>query len=407
MRILYFHQHFSTPMGSTGTRSFEMAKRLLHHGHQVTMVCGSYDGGVTGISASFNKGIRRGNVEGIDVVELELPYSNKDNFLQRTLTFLRFAKRCIRIALFSEYDVLFATSTPLTAGIPGIFARWLRRKKFVFEVRDLWPEIPKAMGVISNPWVLGAMSALEWISYKSAHKLIGLSPGMVDGIIRRGIEPENVRMISNGCDLDLFAPIQQDSVYTDHEQPPQLTAIFSGAHGLANGLDAVIDAAACLKKRQSTGIKILLVGRGSQKEALIKRVSEEQLEEIVEFHDSISKSKMPDIFAEVDLGLQILANIPAFYHGTSPNKYFDYISAGLPVLINYPGWLADQVREYGCGYPIHPNDPEAFASALEQARHDKSTSLLKDMKYNARQLAESQFNRVDLSDQWVQWTTQW
>ena len=114
---------------------------------------------------------------------------------------------------------------------------------------------------------------------------------------------------------------------------------------------------------------------------------------------------MPDIFAKVDLGLQILANI-SIYHGTSPNKFFDYI-CGFACIDRYPGWLADQVREYGCGYPIPPNDPEAFASALEQARHDKSTSLLKDMKYNARQLAESQFNRVNLSDQWVQWTTQW
>src|SRR5690606_20654079 len=119
-----------------------------------------------------------------------LPYSNNHGFLRRTITFLTFALRSIGLALREQYDVIFATSTPLTAGIPGIVARWLRGKPFVFEVRDLWPELPREMGVIRNPLVLTAMSLLEWLTYHSAHRLIGLAPGIVDGIIRRGIAPD-------------------------------------------------------------------------------------------------------------------------------------------------------------------------------------------------------------------------
>jgi hypothetical protein len=162
-----------------------MARRLVARGHQVTMVCGSRSGGGSGLDEPFIKGVRRGSVDGIDVIEFDLPYSNADGFVTRTMTFVKFAVRSVWLALTERYDVVFATTTPLTAGIPGIFARWLRGKPFVFEVRDLWPELPRAMGVIRNPMVLGAMSALEWTSYRSAHRLVGLSPGIVEGIAHR------------------------------------------------------------------------------------------------------------------------------------------------------------------------------------------------------------------------------
>lgn len=205
MKFLYFHQHFSTPKGSTGTRSYEMARALVARGHEVTMVCGTYGGGETGLSASFVDGSRSGLVDGIKVIELDLAYSNSDGFLKRTWLFLKFAGRSVGIALREQYDVVFATTTPLTAGIPGIFARWLRGKPFVFEVRDLWPELPREMGVITNPVVLGAMAVLEWTSYRSATRCVGLSPGIVDGIARLGVPRERIALIPNGCDLDIFA----------------------------------------------------------------------------------------------------------------------------------------------------------------------------------------------------------
>jgi hypothetical protein len=141
-----------------------MAKRLIHHGHSVTMVCGTYGGGETGLVNSFTKGKREGYVDGIRIIEFDLAYSNADSFITRTMTFAKFALKSIGLAFTEKYDVLFATTTPLTAGIPGIFARWLRGKRFVFEVRDLWPELPKEMGVIKNPVVLGLMSVLEMAS---------------------------------------------------------------------------------------------------------------------------------------------------------------------------------------------------------------------------------------------------
>ena len=397
MKFLYFHQHFSTPQGSAGTRSYEMARRLVARGHHVTMVCGSAGGGHTGLVQPFLNGRRRGSVDGIEVLEFDLAYSNKQGFLRRIVTFLLFAWRSVLVALREDYDVVFATTTPLTAGIPGIAARWVRGKPFVFEVRDLWPELPRAMGVITNPVVLAMMSALEWLSYRSAHQLIGLSPGIVDGIARRGVPRMRIHAIPNGCDLDLFAadavPWRPDGVGAS-----DLMAIFTGTHGKANGLGAVLDAAAELRRRGRTDIKLVLVGDGMEKPGLEARARQEGFDNVV-FHAPVSKRRLAGLMASADIGMQILANVPAFYYGTSPNKFFDYLAAGLPVLNNYPGWLAEMIIEQGCGYVVPPDNAAAFATALEHAADHREG--LAAMGRRARHLADTRYSRDVLAASFV------
>jgi glycosyltransferase involved in cell wall biosynthesis len=395
MNILYYHQHFSTPQGATGTRSYEMARRLIRCNHQVTMICGSSEIGHTGLSGPFINGQRKGIVEGIHVVEFYLPYSNKDNFFKRSITFLRFAYKSIIWALKHTYDLVFATSTPLTAGIPGIVATIIRRKPFVFEVRDLWPELPKKMGVITNKWVLFAMHVLEWLSYHSAKSCIGLSPGIVKGIQKRGITSDSVTMIPNGCDLQLIGPTK---IYDLHKK--NFTAIFAGAHGIANGLDAVLDTAGVLQKMGRDDISLMFIGDGKLKPSLQKRAIAENLNNCV-FHDPIPKTQLIQKLKQADIGLMILANVPAFYFGTSPNKFFDYIACGLPVINNYPGWLAGLINKYQCGCAVPPDDPQAFARAIV-ALVDHPIRL-KKMGQNSRKLAESQFDRDILAKHWIKW----
>lgn len=398
MRVLYFHQHFSTPRGASGIRSYEMAKRLVARGHQVTMVCGSFRAGTTGLDQPFRHGRRRGQVDGIDIIEFDLAYSNATGFLRRGMVFLRYALRSIGLVFSEPCDLVFATTTPLTAGIPGIFARWLTRKPFVFEVRDLWPELPRAMGVIRNPAVLWAMGVLEWASYRSAHRLIGLAPGIVDGIARRGVPAERIAMIPNGCDLDIFAttrPWRPAGI-----APGDLLAVYAGTHGIANGLNAVLDAAVELKARGRHDIKLLLIGEGRLKPELEARAAREGLDSVV-FADSVAKDRLAGLLASADIGLQILADVPAFYFGTSPNKFFDYIAAGRPVLNNYPGWLATMIEQNRCGLAVPPRDPHAFADALEAAAADRDA--LTAMGARSRHLAETSFARDELAGRFVDW----
>lgn len=398
MKILYFHQHFSTPKGSTGNRSYAMAQALIAKGHEVTMVCGLYGGGETGLTGTPVKGKLTGTVDGINIIAFDLPYSNKDGFIKRAGTFLKFAMKSIGVAMTHKYDVVFATTTPLTAGIPGICARWLRGKPFVFEVRDLWPELPRAMGVIKNPAVLWAMGVLEFISYRSAHHCIGLAPGIVDGIKKRGVKDTKVTLIPNGCDIDLFQSSADKPLRPEGIAKDKTLAIYTGTHGFANGLHSVLFAAKVLQARGRNDIEIALIGQGVKKDALIAEAKAAELTNL-HFYPPVAKTQLTRYMAGADCGLQILANVPAFYYGTSPNKFFDYISTGLPVVTNYPGWVAQMVSDNDCGKVAVPDDPHALADALEYIADNKQS--LPQMGANGLALAKRDFDRNALAEKFV------
>lgn len=181
-------------------------------------------------------------------------------------------------------------------------------------------------------------------------------------------------------------------------------AIYSGTHGLANGLDIVIDSAEELKKRNITDIKFVLVGQGKTKPGLMAKAKKLGLNNII-FLDPINKNKLARLMKRADIGMQLLANVPAFYYGTSPNKFFDYISASLPVLNNYPGWLADMINEENCGIAIEPDDKVVFADTLIYLSSNRN--LLPEMKKSARALAKRQFDREQLSSEFVRWLEKW
>lgn len=403
MKILYFHQHFTLPTNAGGTRSYELAKKLIEKGHTVTMVAGGNND--LGLSPTKSKGIYRGVVDGIDVIQIALPYSNHDSLIKRTKTFLKFGWKSIKIAYQEEYDLLFATSTPLTAGLPGIVIKLFgKKKKFVFEVRDLWPELPKALGM-KNPFLLLGMSVLEWLNYHTADGCIGLSPGICEGIKKRSQKGKPITLIPNGCDLGLFKPSEEKLT---SEILPDLPAdkrfaVFTGAHGIANGLDAIIDAAKMLQNKGRDDIHIIFIGDGKMKPHLQNRVNEENISNVI-FYDPIPKVKLAEIISRADVGLMVLANVPAFYYGTSPNKFFDYIASGLPVVNNYPGWLADMISQNKLGVVTQPDNPASLAEGIEYIIDNDV--LRKEFKCNSRAFAELNFSRNDLGEKFESFLSQ-
>ena len=255
MKILYFHQYFSTTSGSAGTRSYEFAKLFVEKGHEVTMVCLNDSRTITNLKKPFKNKKRRGLIKGIDVIEFDLKYSNYKSFLSRIFIFIQYTIEALKIVFTENCDLIFATSTPLTVSIPGIVSKWVKGTPFVFEVRDLWPEIPKSMGIIRNPIILFLLSFLEWISYQTADLCIGLSPGICDGIRKKGIIPSRIEYLSNACDLDLFKPKRltnkKSVINTELKRlldDESFFAAFTGAHGEANGLDYLIEVAINLKE---------------------------------------------------------------------------------------------------------------------------------------------------------------
>ena len=320
------------------------------------------------------------------------------------MVFVRYSWQSLQLALHSNADLVFATTTPLTAGIPGIAARWLRGIPFVFEVRDLWPELPRAMGVVRNPLMLAALSALEWISYHSADACIGLAPGICEGIAERGIAGSRITSIPNACDLELFQPLpegetkQPELIAGLSLSPGSFVAAFTGAHGLCNGLAAVLDTASLLKDWGRNDIHLLFIGDGRCKPSLERRVAKEALSNC-HFMPPIPKSQLAKMLGiSVHAGLMVLEDVPAFYRGTSPNKFFDYLASGLPVINNYPGWLSEIIRDKNVGIAVPPRSPEDFAMALIAIADDPI--LRSSLSSNARALAENSFSRRQLSEHW-------
>lgn len=390
MRILYIHQHFSTPDGMVGTRSHAFARALIARGHQVRMLCGGYTGAHTGLSGPFAQGRREGVVDGIEVVELAAPAGNAQSLPTRAAKFLRFAWGASGRALASDADLIVATSTPLTVALPALAAKLARGKPYLFEVRDLWPELPVAMGVVTNPAVIGALSALEWAAYRGARAVIALSDGMAAGVARRGIAAERIAVIPNGCDLDLFAPGATPAA-TPWLRVGEVAALYAGTHGRANGLDHLLDVAARLR---GSPVRMVLVGEGSEKPRLMARARAEGLDNVT-FLDPMPRKTMPGLMAACQIGLQSLDDVRAFQEGTSPNKLMDYLSAGLPVAITYQGWSARMVLGAGAG--IAPaREPSTFAAALVALAED--AVLRTRMGAAARQLAEARFDRARLAE---------
>ncbi len=398
MHVAYIHQHFSTKQGTTGTRSYEMSQRLIAAGHRVTMICGQYD--VSDVGKAATGEVAELEVDGIRVQCIPEPYSNRMGFARRVLAFGRFARAATKIVSRLDADLVFATSTPLTVGLPGMKAARRLGVPFVFEVRDLWPELPVAMGIVRNPLLRWYLERMERRIYFAASHIVALAPGIKEGICRTGYPASQVSMIPNSSDLDLFRP--DDGSLDDDPRfgsPGDFRLVFTGAHGLANGLDAVLDAAAELKRRGEAGIRFVFIGKGGQRERLMQRSRQEGLDGLVSWMESIPKHDLARVLPRMDVGMMILKNVPAFYYGTSPNKFFDYIASGLPVLNNYPGWLAGMITENRCGVVVPPDDPRAFADAIVYLRDHRQEAS--DMGRRGRELAEREFSRDKLASDLV------
>ncbi|MDC3183963.1 glycosyltransferase family 4 protein [Prochlorococcus sp. AH-716-B20] len=280
MKIIYLHQYFSNRDGSGSSRSYNFANGLVKSGHSVKVIC--FNGGRenTGLTHNFHNGWRTGFTDGIEIIEFDIPYSNHDSIFVRSSKFLIFSLKALRFTLFDDADLIFASSTPLTVSLPAIAAKWFRGIPYIFEVRDLWPELPVAMGIIKNPILIKILKLLEWLSYRSAIACIGLSPGICEGIIRKGVKANNVTLIPNVCDAKIFKPLRKGNLknpklingLSRRLGPHDFVAVYAGAHSYANGLDSVIDAAIEIQNRGYLNIKILFIGDGKLKNKLIERV---------------------------------------------------------------------------------------------------------------------------------------
>jgi len=343
----------------------------------------------------------RYETEGIKVVSIAAAYNDPlmgtgMSGWQRMLKFYQFASLAARIGKkLDKPDVVFATHTPLTIGLAGAAIARHFNVPFVFEVRDLWPDALVNLGAVTNPAAIWWLDRMARKIYAKADHIVALSPGMKDGIVRAGTPADKITVIPNSSDLDLFNPDVDGSASRERlGLGDRFAAVYFGAMGLANGLEYAIEAALILHERKRDDIVIVLHGDGGKRTELQQMASDYELDNVV-FSDLVpDKAEVARIVAGCNVCMTIYR--AAKEHTWSPNKMFDALAAGKPVLINVPGWLGETIEMNNCGRSIDSENPRALADALEEFA--ESPELCQQMGKNARALAEREFDRTKLAE---------
>ena len=352
--LLWINHFAVTPSDGGGTRHFELARELTCRNWHVTIAASDFHLHTRGYTRRPSAAAREPITEQIDGVDFlwlwAAPYES--NNWRRARNWLSFQRSLARWhQTESPPDVIIGSSPHLFAALAGYRMARRLRVPFLFEVRDLWPESLLAAGGSKGPAYL-VLGAIARHLYKRAQRVIVVTRGMVQHLEHRGVPHEKLIYLPNGADTETFVP------HARSRGP--FTLIYAGAHGPANGLDTVLDAAELLNDQP---IRLLLVGDGPSKSELRAKAERRELAN-VEFLDPVPKSAMPALLSSADAGLMVLRNAPLFSYGVSPNKLFDYLAAGLPVACNVPGEVATLLHRSGAGEQARDSSADALADAI-------------------------------------------
>lgn len=348
MKLIYLHQYFKKPSMNGGVRSYEFAKRLAATGHEVVMV--------TSDNENEFSGWRVEKLDGFEVHWVSVKYDNSYGFLKRLWAFIKFLVLASIHICSLKSDKLFVTSTPLTVAIPALIYKLVKRKPYIFEVRDVWPEVPVALSVIKNKVLIQIAFLLEKLAYKNAEHIIALSPDMKSSILERcGYTP--VTVISNAADCHLFnLPFPTNDFFlrklNSIKEKHKKVVFYTGAFGLVNNLRSFIK----LSSFSGGEIGFVIIGQGRE-EAELKVFAQELsvLDQKLHFLPSVNKNQLSFVHNTFDMATSTVLPIDALY-ANSANKVFDAFAAGTPLLINHGGWIKDLIEKTKCGLVIN-NDP--------------------------------------------------
>ncbi len=388
MHVIYFHQYFNTPDMPGSTRSFEIGRRLVNAGHTVEMITSWRE-------SSSEKGWFTTHVKGMRVHWLPVPYSNYLSYKSRIVAFLRFAVAAARRAVTLECDVIFASSTPLTIALPAVYASRRKRVPMVFEVRDLWPEIPIAVEALKSPISKWAARRLERFAYRNSTRIVALSPGMAAGVEAAGYPKNRIAIVPNSSDLDFF---QRDPVRGSAFRrqlgigEDKIIVGYVGTLGRVNGVGYLVRLAAAL--RSDPRFKFVTVGDGQE----YKQVEESArelgvLQQNFFLLPGIAKEDVPAVLSAVNVATSLVLPIPIM-ECNSANKFFDALAAGCCIAINHGGWQLELLSEARAGIRLS-TDPGQAALELQSLANDPDR--IEEFGQNARRLAEARFSRDKLT----------
>lgn len=359
MRITYLYQYFATLDRPGSHRCYQTAKRLAARGHDVHVVSSDRHGQKGG-----DWEVER--IDGFTVHRIPNPYSNQMSYPRRLWSFFRFAWLSSIRAASLPTDLVFASSTPLTIAIPAVIASRRHRVPMVFEVRDLWPEIPISIGAIRNPILVWAARRLERFAYRNATRVVALSSGMKEGVVRTGFLEDRVHVIPNSSDVDLFRVPASVGLEWRRQHPnvnSRPMVLYAGTIGRMNGVEWLARLAAHTQ-RLNPVVCFVVVGQGFE-EPKVRQIAAELgvLDRNFFMGPSVPKSEMSALLSASTLSTSVVVNNPVLWHN-SANKFFDACAAGRPIAINHRGWQSDLIELNQAGLVFPFDDLQRSAEML-------------------------------------------
>ena len=388
MKIIYLHQYFKFPNQSGGTRSFDLSIGFLELGHHIEIITSTSDK-----SYKKSKGWSKIKKNGLIVHYIYLPYDNDMSYFQRSFVFFKFLFLSTLKLISLKGDLVLATSTPLTIGIPAIIKRWIHKTPFIFETRDIWPEAVIAIGAIKNKIFQKILFSLEHLIYQNAAAIVPLSVDMKKSIISRYpmLNEKPIEVIENISEINRFQMGHTNKTSFLKEKigfKPRFTILYAGAFGKVNGLKYVIELARNLASVDPT-IVFILIGSGAEKNALILEAKEQEvLNKNIFFLDSVSKQDLPQLYYESNMGSSFVIPIKELW-ANSANKFFDSLAAGKPILINYKWWQKEVINKEKIGYVLPTKINDEAVKNFATYTHDKI--LLQKQQKNALNIAKESY----------------
>lgn len=403
MKILLIHQYFKDEGATGGLRFNEMVRVWKEAGHDITVIAGDLDAHISKRSDEYKgKFVTYKNQSGINVWRCYVSESYNRNFLGRLWAYFSFVFSGTYAGLFKlkeKYDVVLVSSPPLFVGITAYLISVFKRRPFIFEVRDLWPESAIDTGVLQNKLVIKFAYWFESFVYKKAKRVNVLTPAFRKILIdKKDVPSEKIVMIPNAADFDITDRLLQTFNVEEFREikgwANKFVVTYVGAHGVANGLHQVLDTAVLLK---DTRVVFVMVGAGMKKNELKKRALNEGIKNVI-FYDPVPKEEALKYVMASDIGASVLLRNDTFKTVYS-NKTFDYMSCKKPILMAIDGVSRELVEEADAGVYVEPENPVDFAKKIRI--YLENPDLLKKQGENGYLFAKTRFDRNNLATHYL------
>lgn len=371
MHILFLTDNFPPEGNAPAARTYEHATRWIEAGHQVTIITGApnFPEGVV-FDGYKNRWYHRERMAGIDVVRVKTYITANEGFAKRILDYMSFMVTGFVAGLFQKKpDIIVATSPQFFNAVGGWALAAVRRKPFLFELRDIWPASITAVGAMNDSKVIKLLERLELFLYRRADRIVSVTESFKRELIDRGVDGDKIDVVLNGVDLSRYGPVKEKDrkLAEVYGLTGKFVAGYIGTHGMAHGLEHIVDAAEMLQHRND--IRFVFAGGGAARAQLERYVRKKQLNNVVLIPRQ-PKEVMPRLWSLCDLSLVNLLNAPLFTK-VIPSKIFESMGMGIPMVVSVPrGEATEIVDESGSGVIIDPGSPSQLAAAVEQLRDD-------------------------------------